>query len=172
MLLASWFLMSFFKRFSSFFAENLESVGQRAAKLPAIKLWERFDCAGHRTQADWFGWGQGRLADFFLRPPTLKASNFAALQSTDPIFTDIKDLNCLKKHSKNQEASSIFRINFAISKWPHFHSVYLLRGRFVLLFRPVGRSEKQGGRLLKLWKTGGAKPWNLPWKPRFLGHNG
>ena len=83
----------------------MESVGQRAAKLPAIKLLEWFDPGTSRTRADWFEGGRGRMADFFLRPPTLKASNFAALQSTDPIFTDIKDLNRLKKHSKNEEAS-------------------------------------------------------------------
>ena len=56
-------------------------------------------------QADWFECGGGRMADFFLRPPVLKASNVAALQITDSIFIQIKNLNLLKKHSKNQEAS-------------------------------------------------------------------
>ena len=32
-----------------------------------------------------------------------------------------KDLNLLKKHTKNQEASSILRVVFALSKWPHLH---------------------------------------------------
>ena len=60
MLLATWFLVCFFKRFRSFVAENLESVGQRAAKLPAIKLWEWFEGAGVRTRADWLtGAGAG-----------------------------------------------------------------------------------------------------------------
>ena len=83
----------------------MESVGQRAANLPAIKVCECFDPGPPRTQADWFECGRGWVADFFLRPPTLKANNFAALQSTDPIFTKLKDLNPLKKHTKNQKAS-------------------------------------------------------------------
>ena len=78
-MLACWFLMCFLKRFRSFDAENLGSVGQRAAKLPAIKLWEWFHFARVRTWADWFERGRGRQADFFLRPLTLTASNFAAL---------------------------------------------------------------------------------------------
>ena len=38
MLLATWFLVYFFKRFRSFNAKNLGSVGQRAAKLLAVKV--------------------------------------------------------------------------------------------------------------------------------------
>ena len=38
MLLATWFLVCFFKRFRSFNAKNLRSVGQRAAKLLAFKV--------------------------------------------------------------------------------------------------------------------------------------
>ena len=38
MLLATWFLVCFFIRFRSFNAENLGSVGQRAAKLLAVKF--------------------------------------------------------------------------------------------------------------------------------------
>ena len=121
MLLASWFLVCFFKRLRYFNAKNLKSVGQRAAKLPAIKLWKWFNCARNRTQADWFGWGRGRLADFFLRPPTLTAGNFAALWPTDPKFLALKDLNLLKKYIKNQETSSILKVDFALSKWPHLH---------------------------------------------------
>jgi len=67
-------------------------------------------------RANWLECGWGRMEDFFLRPPTLKASNFAALESTDPIFIESKDLNPLKKHIKNQKASKVFEINFAILK--------------------------------------------------------
>ena len=66
------------------------------------------------------------MADFFYRPPTLKASNFAALQSRDSIFTSLKDLNLLKKHIKNQEAGSILMVFFVLSKQPHFHRAYLV----------------------------------------------
>ena len=48
MLLATWFLVCFFKRFRSFNAKNLGSVGQRAAKLLAVKV------GGHKKKsADW-----------------------------------------------------------------------------------------------------------------------
>ena len=49
MLLASWFLMCFFKRFRSFFAVNMRSLCQMAAKLLAIKLCEWFDSGRTRT---------------------------------------------------------------------------------------------------------------------------
>ena len=38
MLLASWFFVCFFKRFRCLNAKNLGSVGQRAAKLLAVKV--------------------------------------------------------------------------------------------------------------------------------------
>ena len=60
--------------------------------------------------------GMAEGADFFLRTPTLTASNFEALLSTDSTFTALKDLNVLKKYIKSQEASSILRVNFALSK--------------------------------------------------------
>ena len=77
------------------------SVGQRAAKLLSIKLWVKFDPGRSRTRADWFKSGRGQMANFFLRPPTLTASNFNALRQTDSIFTVLKDLNILKKYSNN-----------------------------------------------------------------------
>ena len=52
-----------------------------AAKLLAIKLW--FDPGTTRIRADRFNQGRGHVADFFMRPPTLTASNFAALWPTD-----------------------------------------------------------------------------------------
>ena len=61
----------------------------------------------------------GRL---FLRSPTLTASNFAALESTELKFLALKDLNLLKTVSKFQEDRSILKVGFALSKWPHFIS--------------------------------------------------
>ena len=101
------------------------------AKLPAIKVWEWFDFARVRTQADWFKWGRGRMADFFMRPPTLKAGNFEALWLIDPIFTALKVLNPLKRYFKHQEASYNFKLGFALSNRPHFNSVYLVRVPFL-----------------------------------------
>ena len=93
MLLASWTFCTVLNQNRSFNAEDLGSVGQRAAKLPAIKLSEWFEGARVRTQDDWFEWGQGWPADFFLRPPTLTACNFKALWPTDLKFSALKDLN-------------------------------------------------------------------------------
>ena len=73
------------------------------------------------------GWlGPGPAGRPFLRSPTLTASNFAALWPTDPKFLALKDLNLLKKHTKNQVASSILKVVFAFSKWPHLHRDLLL----------------------------------------------
>ena len=60
--------------------------------------------------------GMDKAADFFVRTPTLIASNFTALSSTNPIFTALKDLNLLQKYDENQKASNNFRIGFALSK--------------------------------------------------------
>ena len=132
MLLVSWFLVYFIKRFRSFIAENLKSVGQRAAKLPAIKLWEWLNRDRELNPGILADWGRGRLADFFLRPPTLTASSFEALWPTDSKFSAIKDLNLLKRYTKNQEAGSILKVDFALSKWPHLHRK-CANERFVLL---------------------------------------
>ena len=79
MLPASRNFDTLYNGFRSFNDRNMGSVGQRAAKLLAIKLLEWFDPGTTQIRADWFDQGQGRVADFFMRPPTLKASNFAAL---------------------------------------------------------------------------------------------
>ena len=126
MLLATWFLVCFFKRFRSFIAENLESVGQRAAKLPAIKLWEWLNRDRGSNPSRLADWGRGRLADFFLRPPTLTASNFAALWSTDPKFLALKDLLFFSQDIEFQVAGSILKVVFALSNWPHLHRAYLV----------------------------------------------
>ena len=63
MLLTSWFLLCFFKKFRCFIDENLGSVGQWAAKLQAIKLSEWLGRAGiEPEQTGWLGPGPaGRL---------------------------------------------------------------------------------------------------------------
>ena len=73
------------------------------------------------------------MADFFLRPPALTASYFKALKSTDPLFTVTKDLNFLKKYTKNQEASYNFTLGYALSNRPHLHKAYSLTVRFHLI---------------------------------------
>ena len=121
-MLASWTFDTILKRLRSFITENFGFVGQRAAKLLAIKLWEWLDRDRNRTRADCFEWGSGRLGDFSLRPPALTAGNFEALWPKDTKFLALKDLNLLKRYSKSQEKRWIFRIDFALSNWPHFPS--------------------------------------------------
>ena len=128
MLLVFGFLVYFLKRFRSFNDKNLGSVGQRAAKLPAIKLWEWFDPGCSRKWADRFECGQGWKADFFFRPRTLMAGNFAALWPEDSKFLAFNNLNLLKKHTKNQIGSSILEAVFVFSKWPHLHRIYVISG--------------------------------------------
>ena len=58
---------------------------------------------------------------------SLMAGNFAALWPTDPKFLALKYLNPFKTVSKFQRTSSILRVGFTLSKWPHFNSGCLLR---------------------------------------------
>ena len=82
MLPASLNFDTLYNRFRSFYARNLGSEGQGIAKLLVIKLLEWFDPRRSRIWADWFEWGQGRAADFFLRPPTLTATVVEILVNT------------------------------------------------------------------------------------------
>ena len=72
--------------------------------------------------------GPGPVGRHFLRPPTLTASNFAALWPTEPIFTAFKVLILFSTVSKDQKASSILKVGFALSKWPHLHRAYVISG--------------------------------------------
>ena len=65
-------------------------------------------------------------ADFFLRTPTLTASNFETLWPRDPRFLSSKDLNPFLILSKFQETSSILMVGYAMSEWPYFHRAYLV----------------------------------------------
>ena len=87
--------------------------------------------------------GQGRAADFFLRPPTLTASRSQVLYSTDTIFTVLKDLNLLKKYTKNQKASYDFRLGLAQSNGPHLHMAYLVTVPFILILAVYTLSEHE-----------------------------
>ena len=57
------------------------------------------------------------------------ASNFATLWPTDSKFLALKNLNPLKTVLKFQEASSVLKMGFALSKWPHLHRAYLVTVR-------------------------------------------
>ena len=113
--------MYFFKRFRSLNAKTLGSVGQRAAKLLAVKVGGLKKKSASRPRPQ-----SASLPGFDSRSrsnhsQSLMASNFTALKPTDFKFLATKDLNLLKKHTKNQVASSILKVVFASSKCPHLH---------------------------------------------------
>ena len=77
MLLASSTFDTILKGSRSFNAKNLESVGQRAAKLPAKNFENDLaPCKVKSGRTDLSVAGAARQT--FLRPPTLTASNFEA----------------------------------------------------------------------------------------------
>ena len=80
-------------------------------------------------------------AEFFLRTPTLVASNFAALWSTNPKFSSLEDLNLFKKYIKNQEDSYNFRLGFALSNRPHLHRASLVTVYNQKLYTTMNRDE-------------------------------
>ena len=99
--------MYFFKRFRSFFVKNLESVGQRAAKLLVVKFGglkkkSAFQPRPHSNQS---ACAREHLGSNHSK--TLMAGNFVAHWPTDHKLSAFKDLNLLKKHIKNQEATNI-----------------------------------------------------------------
>ena len=123
-------LMYIERGFRSFYTFNTGSVGQRAAKLPVIKLWEWFNPGQIQIRAHCFRLGPGPSGKLFLRPPTLKASNFVDLWSTNPKFSALKNLNLLKKYIKNQEGSYNFRLGFALSNRLHLTKGLFTKGDF------------------------------------------
>ena len=124
MLLASWFLMYFFKRFRSYNAENLGSVDQRASKLPLFKVGGL-----EKKSANW-PWPHSKQSARVRclarsnHSQSLMAGNFAALWPTDSKFSALKDLILFSTVSKVQETGSILRLGFACSMWPHLHRAY------------------------------------------------
>ena len=108
-VLACWTSDTVQKRFRSFNAINLRSVGQRAAKLPASKLWEWFDPRRIPIRSDWFKWGRGWAADFFLRLQLWKLVTLQPLglqRPTVPLWKDLDPIDklCLrgKKYFKDR----------------------------------------------------------------------
>ena len=93
-------MLHFEKGFRSFNTENLRSFGQRAAKLPAVKV------GGHKKKSADQPWplsnqsARIRVVPGSNHSQSLKASHFAALESTEPKFSASKDLIFLKTVSK------------------------------------------------------------------------
>ena len=75
------------------FDKKIENIDEKIVALE--DFWQK-SCA-----AEWFNHGQA--ANFFLRPPTLKASNLVALWPTDPILLAWKDLVHFPNYTKIKE---------------------------------------------------------------------
>ena len=126
MLLASWTFNTVWKRFRSFNAKNLGSVCQRAAKLLAVKVGGLKKKSASRPRPQ-----SASLPGFEPRSrsnhsQSLMASNFEALWPKNPKFWVLKDPNPFLIVSKVEETSSILRVVFSLSKWPHLHRAYLV----------------------------------------------
>ena len=74
------------------------------------------------------------MADFLVRPPTLTTGIFEAILPNDLKISAIKDLNCLKKYAKYQEANCILRVGFALSSYPYFNRAYVVSSGFGCLY--------------------------------------
>ena len=114
MLLASWTFDTIEKGNRSLNAENLKSKDQRASKLLAVKLWKCLDRARVRCLA----------CSYYFQ--SLTASNFEALWPIDFKFSAFKDLFPFSIVSKVQEAGSILKVVFALSKWPQLHRAIVI----------------------------------------------
>ena len=126
MLSASWNFEKLYNIFRSFNAKNLGSVGQRVAKLQALKVGDLKKKSAIRPRPH-----SNHSARIQIRPrlnhsQSLMAGNFAALSTAAPKFLALKDLNLFSTVVKVQEADSIFKVGFALSKWPHLHRAYLV----------------------------------------------
>ena len=121
MLLATWFLVCFLKKFRSFNAKNLGSVGQTTLKLQAVKVGGLKKKSAVRPRPHSNHSAQVRGGPGSNHSQNLIAGKFAALWPTDPKFSALKDLNFLKKCTKYQKAIIILTGGLACSKRPYFN---------------------------------------------------
>ena len=76
-------------------------------------------------RAEWFECGRGWMADFFLRPPILTASNFEALSPTDSIFQALTDLSPFQNERRFKRLAAFLGL-VLLSQTPHLHRAYLV----------------------------------------------
>ena len=124
MLLVSWNFYTIKKGFTSFIAENLRSIGQRAAKLLAVNIRGLKKKSASQPRPLLNQSARVRTRAKSNHSQSLMAGNFAALWSIGPKFSAFKDLMFFSTVSKAQEASSILKVGFALSNWPHFYSLF------------------------------------------------
>ena len=88
------------------------SNGHFVRKSSQFRNWITADGSAGPTGSS----GQGQGGRLFLETPNFDSYANEALYSTDQIFTELKDINLLEKYTKNQEASSIAMVGFALLK--------------------------------------------------------
>ena len=83
-----------------------------------MEVWRKSPLPGHGPT--WTSWPR---FDSDWSRIILKVWLLVTLQPFDyrPQFFNMKRSKPIKKHIKNQEASSILRVVFALSEWPHLH---------------------------------------------------
>ena len=138
------------------------SVGQRAAELPAVKVGAWKKKSANRPRPHLKQSARVRCLARSNHSQSLMAGNFAALWPTDSKFSALKDLILFSTVSKDQKASSILKVGFSLSRWPHLHRVYLVtvckRGATAVL----RAYSYVGGRSRSLYKDF----WLSVWKSR------
>ena len=152
-------MLYFKKGFRSFNTENLGSIGQRASKLPAVKVGGHKKKSAGRPRTHSNQSAQVRFPSRSNHSQSLMASNFATLWPTDSKFLALKNLNPLKTVLKFQEDSSVLKMGFALSKWPHLHRAYLVTVReylsqsvFVWTVQNISNSKNMRQRESQIFK--------------------
>ena len=145
------FMLHFKKGFRSFNTENLGSVGQRASKLPAIKVGGHKKKSADQPRPLSNQSARVRFRSRSNHSQNLIASHFAALWPKDPKFSAFKNLNPFKILSKVQEANIILRVTFALLKWPHLHRAYLVIGRYSCSETVLAAISWEVGLSMKTW---------------------
>ena len=104
------------------------SVDQRAADVQAVNVRGLKKKSANRPRPHSKQSAGVRCLARSNHSQSLMAGNFAALWPTDSKFSALKDLILFSTVSKDQKASSILKVGFALSKWPHLHRAYVISG--------------------------------------------
>ena len=93
----------------------------KGCKVTSCQSWrfeKQFHNMAHRTP--WYPW-------LWDHPQCLTDCNFVATWPTESHDTSLEISQTLSKQIlSTQRTDRIFKLGFSLSKWPHFHSVYLL----------------------------------------------
>ena len=99
------------------------SLGQMTSKLPAVKVGGLEEKSATQPQPLSNHSAHVRVVLGSNPSQSLMAGNFVALWSK---FSGLKDLNLFQTVQKFQEARSILKVDFALSKRSHLYRAYLV----------------------------------------------